>query len=115
MTALRCDNPPVAISIPRDGLCRNRHNPRLFFRDSSAGYDSARHPAARRVNPAVGDAQRLRDFRPNGCAGAPEPFDARARDAGAERPDCGHRSRNLLRFLAIETTTPERLCPGVSR
>lgn len=38
-----CDNPPVDFSMLCAGLCPNRHNPRLFFRDGRSGYVSARH------------------------------------------------------------------------
>ena len=67
------------------------------------------------VNPAVGDTQRLRDFRPDGGAIALERVRSREGDAFIERRGDGQRSRKPLRILAIETTTPRRLCPGVVR
>lgn len=111
----RWDNRSVDLSMLCAGLCQNRHNPRLFFRDMRTGYISTRHPVENCVNPAVGDAQRLRDFRREGGTGAPARVDSRAQEAGAARPGRERRSAKPLRNLAIETTTPRRLCPGVVR
>lgn len=67
------------------------------------------------VNPAVGDVQRLRDFRPEGGAGAPKRAHPRDRSARDKRPGRDADNDKPLRILAIETTKPERLCPGVVR
>lgn len=43
----------------------------------------SRHPT--RDSPAVGDVQKLRDFRPKGGTGAADPVKAHARNGGGER------------------------------
>ncbi len=68
-----------------------------------------------RVNPAVGDAQRLRDNGPTGEAGGSKGTHTCDRCAGAERPGGDSSSAKPLRMLTIETTTPRRLCPGIVR
>ena len=58
-------------------------------------------------------AQRLRDFRPEGGVGAPEPVGERPRDHRAERRWRDLSSAEPMRILTIQTKTPGRLYPGV--
>lgn len=113
------DNPPVRdFDTPRrvNGL---RHNPRQFCSMAAPGYvarDVSRvRRVMKRVNPAVGTGERLRDFRPRSAGGGWQaPTRERARCAGRDQRPSGVIAKSL-RKLAIETKTPPGLSDGVSR